>query len=80
MTTAPSMGTEEYYKCDEIGQLQWHATIKYPAETAASLETTPAVMAAQANDYVAYSKTEFKTLLTDYINYEVFPQLLPSLC
>lgn len=57
--------------CDTEGMLQWHAQIKYGAEAAAAAAATPAVMAAQANDYVAYSSDDFKSLLTAYINDEV---------
>lgn len=73
ITVTISTGTDdvdEFYKCT-AGALQWHASIKYPVDTAASLDTTPAVMAAQANDYVSYSQSEFKELLTGYINDEV---------
>lgn len=51
--------------------LQWHAQVKYSATAAATSKTTPAVMAAQANDYVAYSGEDFKSLLVAYVNDEV---------
>lgn len=62
---------DDSYMCDTEGMLQWHAQIKYGAEAAATANTTPALMAAQANDYVAYSGDDFKSLLTAYINDEV---------
>ncbi|CAM9292282.1 unnamed protein product [Discosporangium mesarthrocarpum] len=58
------------YKCSSPGMLQWHAQVKYTAAAAVTAETTPAIMAASANDYVAYYTDEFKTLLTAYINDE----------
>lgn len=69
--TEPDGRDDAYYKCDENGMLQWHASIKYSAATAAALGTTPAIAAAHANDYVAYSSAEFKSLLSAYINDEV---------
>lgn len=61
------------YMCDVDGMLQWHAQIKYTAADAIARGTTPAVIAAQANDYVAYSARDFKTALAANINYEVSP-------
>lgn len=59
------------YLCETEGMLQWHAQITYTAADATARETTPAVMAAQATDYVSYSAIEFKTFLTSNINDEV---------
>lgn len=62
---------DDSYMCDVDGMLQWHAQIKYGAADSLASGTTPAVMAAHANDYVAYSGAEFKTILAGYINDEV---------
>lgn len=59
------------YMCDTDGMLQWHAQVEYSAAYAGSRDTTPAVLAAQANDYVAYSSSQFKALLAGFINAEV---------
>lgn len=69
--TEPADAEDNTYLCDTEGKLQWHAQITYTAADATERDTTPAVMAAQATDYVSYSATEFKTLLTDNINAEV---------
>ncbi|CAM9126605.1 unnamed protein product [Ectocarpus sp. 12 AP-2014] len=58
------------YMCDTDGMLQWHAQVEYSAAYAGSRDTTPAVLAAQANDYVAYSSSQFKALLAGFINAE----------
>lgn len=71
MKTAPKDADDDSYMCDSEGMLQWHAQIKYGVKTASAANTTPAVMAAQANDYVAYSADDFKSLLAAYINDEV---------
>eukprot|EP00903_Cladosiphon_okamuranus_P018775 g17272.t1 len=68
--TGPTDPDDNTYLCDTDGMLQWHAQIPYTAAYATARDTTPAVMAAQANDYVSYSATEFKTLLTANINDE----------
>lgn len=69
--TGPTEPDDNTYLCDTDGMLQWHAQITYTAADATARGTTPAVMAAQATDYVSYSATEFKTLLTANINDEV---------
>lgn len=69
--TGPVDADDASYMCSTNGMLQWHAQIKYGVEAAAAAEKTPAVMAAHANDYVAYSTSEFKQLLTAYVNDEV---------
>lgn len=69
--TAPTDTEDDSYMCDVRGMLQWHAQIKFSATEARVLGTTPAVMAARANDYVAYSGSEFKSFLTAHINTEV---------
>lgn len=69
--TGPVDAEDDSYMCDNEGMLQWHAQIKYGAKAAAEANTTPAVMAAQANDYVAYSGDDFKSLLAAYLNDEV---------
>lgn len=69
--TDPVDADDASYMCSTNGMLQWHAQIKYGVEAAATAGKTPAVMAAHANDYVAYSTSEFKQLLTAYVNDEV---------
>lgn len=69
--TGPADADDNTYICDTDGMLQWHAEITYNAADAQARDTTPAVMAAQATDYVSYSATEFKTFLTANINEEV---------
>jgi len=69
--TGPTDAEDISYMCDVDGMLQWHAQIKYTAANAVARDTTPAVIAAQANDYVAYSATNFKTALAANINEEV---------
>lgn len=69
--TGPTDADDNTYLCDTDGKLQWHAQITYTAADATARSTTPAVMAAQATDYVSYSSTVFKTLLTENINAEV---------
>lgn len=71
LKTAPTDDLDVTYKCDETGMLQWRVQIKYRAEAATVLDTTPAITAARASDYVTYSTAEFKSLLTAYINDEV---------
>eukprot|EP00752_Nemacystus_decipiens_P002102 g2010.t1 len=68
--TAPTDVEDSTYLCDTHGKLQWHAQITYTEADATARDTTPAVMAAQATDYVSYSATEFKTLLIENINTE----------
>lgn len=51
--------------------LQWHAKIDFDADDSAASGMTPAVMAAQANDYITYSSSEFRALLSASINDEV---------
>ena len=69
--TRPTDAQDNSYMCDVEGMLQWHAQIKYTATDAKARGSTPAVMAAQANDYVAYSAADFKTALATSINDEV---------
>lgn len=69
--TRPADAEDNSYMCDVEGMLQWHAQIKYTATDATARGSTPAVMAAQANDYVAYSAADFKTALATSINDEV---------
>lgn len=71
--TEPDDDDDDEYMCDNDGMLQWHAQINYGPHDPAMFEDTPAVMAAQANDYVAYSSQDFKALLAANINnYEVY--------
>lgn len=71
MATGPVDDDDDTYMCDTDGMLQWHAQITYSAADAEANYTTPAVMAAQANDHVAYASNEFKTVLAGNINDEV---------
>lgn len=71
MKTEPTDTDDNTYLCDTEGMLQWHAQITYTAADATAQDTTPAVMAAQATDYVSYSATEFKAFLTANIKDEV---------
>ncbi|CAM9270073.1 unnamed protein product [Choristocarpus tenellus] len=66
---------DDCYKCSSDGMLQWHVKVIFGIATAAAAGTTPAVLAASANDYIAYSSDEFKTLLTAYINDEALDNL-----
>lgn len=73
--TGPS-GDDDAYMCDAVGMLQWHAQIRYSGEDASFVQdATPAVLAARANDYVAYSSNAFKTILTSNLNDEVRAQV-----
>lgn len=76
ITTGPVDDEDDTYMCNIDGMLQWHAQITYSAADAEAIDTTPAVMAAQANDHVAYEFNSFKTALAGNIN-EV-SLLLPS--
>lgn len=67
---------DDTYMCETDGMLQWHAQITYSAADAEANDTTPAVMAAQANDHVAYDSYTFKTALAGNINNEVSLLLL----
>ncbi|CAN0328466.1 unnamed protein product, partial [Hapterophycus canaliculatus] len=68
--TEPADADDDSYMCDMDGMLQWHAQIRYSTADASARGTTPAVMAAHANDHVAYSGAEFKAVLAGHINNE----------
>lgn len=59
------------FKCATSDMLQWHATITFAENAAAAQDTTPAVLAARANDYVYHSNTEFTELLAANVRDEV---------
>lgn len=73
ITTGPADDDDDSYMCDTDGMLQWHAQITYSAADAKANDSSPAAMAAQANDYVAYASNPFKTALAGIINDEVSP-------